>query len=758
MCCQHSVHNKSDECNFRIYQLTDDIMTISAEQREHFLADFLQNWPLSALPDLTLEDYIGKGDRGTFAYWMEFGEGRYLGSIKGGDASKFGIYERNAEPRGERSFISMDNRYSWKSKYGTTAAEAFATIKAHILNIAHAAQDGDLETIESLDFEPALKWKIAFVYQDHHNPCVLPVYKLKALRALLPHTQSPTHALAYRELLKARNGTPLIRYGLDLWAASKADNATKPTLDDITDDEGNASLSQPVVALNQILYGPPGTGKTWNTINHALEILDPEFLDAHRDDRTQLKARFDRLVEAGSIDFVTFHQSFSYEDFVEGIRADVDEENAQEGGQLQYRIEDGIFKKACIQARRDRSVEIKLGIDESPQIWKLSIEEVNAHGSTREYCFNHNEARIGWGHVGNLQCTELTDDSLGLGRNDRNTLNSFSKVAKEGDIILCLASSKEIGAMGVVTGEYRYEEKVPHGVRQDYQHVLPVKWLLTGIRFDVRKLNGDCILLPQTMYPLHRIQLPALLSTLREAGHVLAEPVKPTATPQVLIVDEINRGNISRIFGELITLIEPSKRQGQSEALEVTLPYSKTRFGVPDNLYIIGTMNTADRSLAGLDIALRRRFTFIEMASRPDLLNEVVIRHNDCEVNIGQLLHTLNQRIEVLLDRDHCLGHAYFMPLRAEPSLEKLAFIFKNQILPLLQEYFFEDWQRINWVLNGHHTDKNAARFISPTGSRSLEKLFGQEVASTLQDRRWQCNDEAFMQIESYQLILREGA
>lgn len=557
-------------------------MTVAAEQREKILADFHIKWPLSALQNLTLEQYICLGDKNTLAYWLEFGEGRFLGSIKGGDASKFGIYERKAEAKGERGFISSDSRYSWKNKYGHTAEEAFAAIKAHILAIAHAAQTGDTETIENLDFEVALKWKLAFLYQDHAHPCVLSIYKLQALQSLLPGNRYLTHSEAYRKLLAERGNKSLIEYGLALWKESEAekDDDRPQSLDDITVDEGKTAVDQPVTALNQILYGPPGTGKTWNTVNHALTILDPVFLDAHRDERHLLKARFDELADAGHIDFVTFHQSFSYEDFVEGIRADI----ADNGAGLQYRIEDGIFQKACLRAQ---------------------------------------------------------------------------------------------------------------------------------------------------MSPLQ---------------------------PHVLIIDEINRGNISRIFGELITLIETSKRQGQSEALSVTLPYSKKRFSVPGNLYIIGTMNTADRSLSGLDIALRRRFTFVEMLPQPEQLDNVVIYHEEGDINVGDLLRVINQRIEVLLDRDHCLGHAYFMPLQAVPTLQTLASIFKNQVLPLLQEYFFEDWQRINWVLNGHHSDNRTPRFICPPKeSQSLEKLFGKEVAAELTDRRWQFNEAAFMCLESYRLILREA-
>ncbi|EQB2598520.1 McrB family protein, partial [Aeromonas salmonicida] len=224
--------------------------------------------------------------------------------------------------------------------------------------------------------------------------------------------------------------------------------------------------------------------------------------------------------------------------------------------------------------------------------------------------------------------------------------------------------------------------------------------------------------------------------------------------PFVLIIDEINRGNVSRIFGELITLIEPSKRAGASEALTTTLPYSKRPFSVPDNLYLIGTMNTADRSLAGLDIALRRRFVFEEMPPRADLLDGVVIEDEGHKVDVGRLLHTLNQRIEVLLDRDHCLGHAYFMPLKAaaKPTLAQLGYIFQHQILPLLQEYFFEDWQRIAWVLNDHRKSSAEAMFLKPP-QLDIKTLLG-DIAVGGQRQRWSINEKAFRRIEAYVLTI----
>ena len=285
-------------------------------------------------------------------------------------------------------------------------------------------------------------------------------------------------------------------------------------------------------------------------------------------------------------------------------------------------------------------------------------------------------------------------------------------------------------------------------MRSDYKNVLPVNWIVTDSNFSILNLNSQKRFTLKTVYEITRFSWPELLEGLRTAGVDLkaAEPTQINSAPFVLIIDEINRGNVSRIFGELITLIEPSKRLGAKEALTVTLPYSKKPFGVPQNVYLIGTMNTADKSLTGLDIALRRRFVFKEMPPKPELLDKVVISG----LSVGQMLRAMNQRIEVLLDRDHCIGHAYFLPLDQDPSIERLSAIFKQQVLPLLQEYFFEDWEHIGWVLNDHRTKGEPFIKMGEQGATSLMNLFGSKVASELPDKRWSVNEVAFTSIDSY--------
>lgn len=387
-------------------------------------------------------------------------------------------------------------------------------------------------------------------------------------------------------------------------------------------EDSNMNNSLLNISLNNILFGPPGTGKTLSVTAMALGVLEETTPGVNRYVNSLLSGKYaespflddgatDQLVDGkksstgsvvlekanmvsavwggwnkcfekfrkeGRLEFVTFHQNYAYEDFIEGLKASVDSNNP---GQVMYSVEDGIFKRIAYRAM---------------DAW---LRGAPLDPSESEY----------------LVCKERVN-----------------------------------------------------------------RWL-EGNGGDVKKYgDGEC------------------------------------PPPYVLIIDEINRGNISRIFGELITLIEPSKRAKDSDEIKmgdqplaVTLPYTKKPFMVPPNLYIIGTMNTADRSLVGLDAALRRRFDFIEMPPRPEALTEKIkfevqvenggeSRKEERVIDLNRLLTALNKRIENRYDRDHEIGHAFLIGV---DSLEGLAKAMRNKILPLLQEYFHDRPEDLKLVLAG---------------------------------------------------------
>ncbi len=340
---------------------------------------------------------------------------------------------------------------------------------------------------------------------------------------------------------------------------------------------------------NLILYGPPGTGKTYNSVIYAVAICDGKPLD-ELTDYAAVMSRYNELKKAGRISFTTFHQSYGYEEFIEGIKPIIDE-NKQDIG---YTIEPGVFKKFC---------------DNAKSITRTS----------------------------------------------------------------------------------------------------------TGIESTVIEENTE---------------------------------------PYVFIIDEINRGNISKIFGELITLIESTKRAGMPEAASAILPYSGDEFSVPSNVYILGTMNTADRSIALMDTALRRRFQFVEMMPDSDVLRKI---HADKveDLDVAAMLDKINERIEYLYDREHTIGHAFFTDLKDDATLEKLQSIFEKSVIPLLQEYFYEDYQKIQLVLGDNAKSDDSLKFIidEKVIAKNIFKGNVEDVID-LPEKKYSINSKAFENINSYKEIL----
>ena len=504
---------------------------------------------------------------------------------------------------------------------------------------------------------------------------------------------------------------------------------------------------------NIILYGPPGTGKTWLTHKYAVAIIEDRPLeDLKAEEPAAVRARFAAYRQQGLIEFTTFHQSYSYEDFIEGIRPVIEEGEAGTGGKIAYRLEDGVFKRFCHQAetetlaeslRDDLSVLDGIAVNSSPVIWKVSLAGTGDN-PVRTECLANDHIRIGWDAYGK-DITEETDFTAG----GRGVLEAFIQKMRVGDIVVSCYSESMTDAIGIVTGEYEW-----HDEYTAYKRLRKVRWLVKDIRQDILELNNGIKMTLSTVYQLKNINLEDLIGILREHWPAPSPDMSPARRQnRVFIIDEINRGNLAGIFGELITLIEPSKRLGAAEPLKVRLPYSRAEFGVPDNVYILGTMNTADRSLTALDIALRRRFAFERIAPAPYLLKAMQLGNSS--YTVADLLSTMNKRIAALIDQEHCIGHAPFMQLPAgDVPTDKLADIFRHVILPLLEEYFFEDWQKIRLVLNDQRKRDTANQFV--VAADASEDLFGPEYAPP--EPGWRLNPKALARMNAYAQIVNADA
>ncbi len=467
--------------------------------------------------------------------------------------------------------------------------------------------------------------------------------------------------------------------------------------------------------LNQILYGPPGTGKTFNTINKALEIIfekedseNTEFYEFDFDStlkitykdalqiedeqykRKVLKGIFEHYVGT-QIEFVTFHQSYGYEEFIEGIKAIPVGKEGNETDEMIYDVIDGIFKKISDRAKNNIIKNTNKKI-----IYKLNAPSINIQAEMVE--IDKDNYKV-------LKNSKIRKDEAPSFKN-----YNYSKLRKE---VLSNAKLKEESEYYILEEDYIFNS------------LSAASSVILG-----RMSNG--------------------LSDwkISETNEISNEKINGN---YILIIDEINRGNISKIFGELITLIESTKRLGKEEQIKVRLPYSGDEFGVPSNLYIIGTMNTADRSIALMDTALRRRFHFEEMMPDLEILEQI---ENIDGINIKLLIESVNKRIEYLYDRDHTIGHAYFMALENKNNIETLSTIFQNKIIPLLQEYFYDDWEKIRLVLGDNQKEDENLQFIKIKQGYNLKDLFGDKGLESLdiddESNIYEINKAAFNNPQSY--------
>ncbi|EDP5607383.1 McrB family protein [Campylobacter jejuni] len=778
------------------------------EMLDGFL-NFQEVWTLEKVKNMTLEEYTNikkdNPNRDDFTFWIE-SKLDNLGSIWGGSAFKFGIYRRNDESQKESSSGRLySQNYAWIAKYGNNENEAFNNIKEKIIQIIQASQDNNLKTIEKIDFGDAIKWKIAFHYQDVKNIKIVNIFSKNVLDliSLNEFKEKLKIYQIHKKLLENKNlslvkmieniAIPLWnKYGMDsqnyidkmknlfseylnkkkldkntinkyiqvieniskeflkenLYSCdlfsfdqninklnkneefklknsnghnmySSALNYYRAFLIDyyeqdifITERVQSEESNMKIIPLNQILYGSPGTGKTYHTIDKALEIISKEekIQIPSEDDRINRKKIFDEYVKNGQIVFTTFHQSYGYEEFVEGIKPIIDnDENSQE---VKYDVKDGIFKELC---------------DKSLKNYILSMQ---------------NENEIDLDKLIFEFANYINQDFLNKG----NEFPLENKVSIK-KILLNFKDEYRSFSLG---GSIKSPQSLTIDIiKRDYLNFKNKKIL----SFKDIKPKYDS----QSDYHGNAIYYFMFYNKLKEFENIQNEKFKikkEILKSYIIIIDEINRGNVSKIFGELITLIEPSKRIGEKEELKVTLPYSGKEFGVPKNVYIIGTMNTADRSITSLDTALRRRFEFVEMMPNSDLLNNVFIckdveNPNEDEDYLGDdaktegyaeilqnILISINKRIEFLLDREKTIGHAFFMseavkfnknnwikPDEYEEdwyvlSISKLKKVFQNKIIPLLQEYFYNDYALINAVLND-----NGMIFEDKKDDKYLQKI-----------------------------------
>ena len=490
------------------------------------------------------------------------------------------------------------------------------------------------------------------------------------------------------------------------------------------------------IAKNTILYGPPGTGKTYNTVMYAVAIIENKKLEEiKKENYTEVIDRYNKYKEDGLIEFTTFHQSYGYEEFIEGIKPVIHSDEEDETD-IQYEVVPGLFKKFCDIAGKPilRKEKCDIGINESPTIWKISLEG-SGENSTRTECMKNEHIRIGYDEYGR----EITN--LFKGAAGRHILNYFINDMSIGDIVMSCYDCNTVDAIGVVTGEYEWHDEYP-----EYKRLRKVNWIVKGIKENIIKINNGSRLSNPTVYKL-RMDLSDVMEIIEKYSKNTIE-VEEKKKNHVFIIDEINRGNISKIFGELITLIEPTKRIGQIEGQKVRLPYSQKLFGVPNNVYLIGTMNTADRSIATIDTALRRRFNFKEMLPDEEVLDGIYVE----DVSIKDIFIKMNKRITVLFDREHTLGHAYFLPLKGAPTIETLADIFENSIIPLLQEYFYEDYEKIRMVLGDNQKDSEDKQFIT-IEENDYNDLFGDTDYDFDEMSTYKINSFALTNIEAYRSI-----
>lgn len=454
-------------------------------------------------------------------------------------------------------------------------------------------------------------------------------------------------------------------------------------------------------SLNKILYGPPGTGKTYHSINYAVSIVENQPIEVIcEEERSEVKKRFEKHVREGQIAFCTFHQSLGYEDFVEGIKP---EEPGSEDDQLTFSVKDGIFKKICVDAafsfvQQDLTTETEVALDFS-DAYDQFIDIVG------QRLLNEEEVKIKTISGGTVLVDSITSKNNIKIKHIKGTREYTVSKNRLGRLAQAFPDLED------VTNIYnQFREEIGGSNSSAYWAVLNA--VRQGSK---RNINTDVRSKTEKEYSIDDKK--RIIDTLKFDDFKKENPKQ-----YVLIIDEINRGNVSQVFGEIITLMEDDKRLGADESLKAILPYSKENFGVPRNLHIIGTMNTADRSVEALDTALRRRFAFINLEPEPGKL-----KTTDDGINLAEMLSVINNRLSILKDYDHTIGHAWLWNVKNVTQLKE---VFNVKIFPLLKEYFYNDYEKLGLVLGDAffepHVQVNGNVFAGFSGGNGLAMQYDQ--------------------------------
>ncbi|CAJ0877459.1 MULTISPECIES: McrB family protein [Burkholderiaceae] len=713
-------------------------------QRQYALWDeFLATWPRTRLATMTLDEYTQAGSKDSFTYWIESRLDE-MGSIWGGSAFKFGVFSRgNTDDKKSDTKLSYSDTHGWYSSLGASAQEAFEKVRGYVVQVATLATQGDLDGIEAFEhLGEAFKWKIAFHYQNRQAPVIVDIFKRAPLAAFVGGTASQSMATLQKSALARRPpDVGILEFGRQVWEAWSVKN----------------------LAIWKLSHGNPPNF----TEAERQRYLEGQWAVMHRDTGKEQGKKFAEA-PVGTLFFLCHGNSPQR---IGQFTSDAMPCNKGDGWlQRSYRV----LKPA---KRTDRYTANSKNW--SPQgnstFWQVGANDLPEFENTLLKPFFATDLAELAALAGEpIEATTLGTTTAGI------SAPTAPSGADHAPVAGCInriyygppGTGKTKAVLDLLKANYTdapqhidSPERQSVAERKRYRFVTfhqsyGYEEFIEGLR-PVLATDSEA----EADSVAYEIRAGVFKELCREAR---LSPGQRFA----LVIDEINRGNISKIFGELITLIEADKRDpldGKPPPAEVTLAYSGEKFSVPANVDVIGTMNTADRSLALLDTALRRRFDFValmpdtraaKVADDPSSapLAGLVVATEQGEIDVRRMLENINARIEALYDRDHSIGHAYFTHLWRKPDGQErfaaLTDTFRNRIVPLLEEYFFEDWQKIRLVLADNQKRDPQAQFIieAEDHGQDLTALFGNDhgldVYAT--KRRYALQENAFFNPLAY--------